>query len=984
MQKILHYIKEKRRQKSYILRLWCMLIITFLIIGMQINMQKDYAIAASGVSIYNYTTKKEYTYTDMQVRVTYNGKKISVDNTPGLLENNIALVSYRDIFAKSEIKADCVYDKTAGTVSISKFGTTIVMNIGSKTSYINGKKVTAPLAPVKIKYVKQNVTKILVPSRFVFENLGYDYTWNKSTCTVAVQGKSEPMLLTYNDGDEFYYKGTQGSVTIDGQIINLGNMPSIITNNTAMLRAKRVFADTKIKADYKYNSNDKSIILFRNGNLLEMKVGSPVAHLNGRAIVLDTAPMLVTNHEVGTTYVMVPGSFTASCLGFDYKWDKNSMTSILTSRNDEVALEETDDINSTPNQPSDTDTSQPNDDTIEQVHDSESEQAQDNESGQAQDNESGQAQDNEPGQAQDNAPELGDSAVKWDRGYVIQQWEGNKETIGLSSGVHDIDNSLGTDRNGSIYSVTRDYNNVKINMERYIIAADNPFTSVTSEYTGRQVRILISNMNTVDNTYYLGATNGGIIDTIRSYNAGNMTSMLEFNVISGDFTYDLSLSPDAKYLYVTIYQNVLEKVVIGSSDVMDYITLTGSKPLNPIINQMPGLITIEIPRTKKMIDNQYINLYATNNMTYASLFDSSESTSIYIGLDNNYDYYIVEEGNNYTIMIPTNEKPFTPIIPNIPDIPGETVRPETPVLPEIPVLPEAPINDASKYELIIPNPSGLSVSRIKHEDQYSKLRFSICIPGDYTTYIAANPIIISSSKISDVSVFLNSNYETEILVTTSVLQGYELFADANYIYVNVGNPRDIYKNIVVLDPGHGGPAPGARYFDTDEKAINFKILYDIGMDFFNTDPSQLKVYYTRESDVDVSLADRAAYAKKVGADLFISLHMNANTKSSIYGTEIYYSNNNNKKNKAGLNSEALAKIFVNNLSFALNTNNRGTRAAKYTVVHKNTVPAVLIELGFMSNKNDFAKISDSNFQYEAAKAIYETIIQVFDLYPTGR
>jgi N-acetylmuramoyl-L-alanine amidase len=72
------------------------------------------------------------------------------------------------------------------------------------------------------------------------------------------------------------------------------------------------------------------------------------------------------------------------------------------------------------------------------------------------------------------------------------------------------------------------------------------------------------------------------------------------------------------------------------------------------------------------------------------------------------------------------------------------------------------------------------------------------------------------------------------------------------------------------------------------------------------------------------------------------------------------------------------------MSGSLKTNNRGTRAAKYTVVHKNTVPAVLVELGFMSNKNDFAKISDPAFQYEAAKEIHKTLLDIFELYPTGR
>ena len=941
--------------KNRSIRLWGMFIITFFIFTMQIFLQSNSVIAASGIRIYNYTTKKEYTYKDLQVKVTYNGKKISVDSTPGLIESNIALVPYKDIFARSAVKADCVYDKAKGTVSISKYGTTIVLKIGSKEAYINGKKTTAPVAPVKIKYVNENVTKILVPSRFVFENLGYEYTWNKSTCTVSVNRKSFPLLLSYDDGEKFYYNGTQGNVTIDGQEVNLGNMPSIITNNTAMLRAKRVFADTKINASYKYNSSDKTITLSRNGNTLKMKVGSPVAHLNGKAVVLDTAPMIVTNHDVGTSYVMVPGSFTASCLGFDYRWDKNSMTSIITSRKDEVITDESTDDYSVPGQDND---SAPG-------------QTQDNAPEQTQDNAPEQTQENAPEQTQDNAPELGDSPVTWDRGTVIQQWDGFSNLLGKSSGVHNIDNGT-SDIYGYIYTVTKDYSDVKINSETYAIVADSPFSTVTSQVNGRQIMLHASNMNIYPNTYYLGNYSGNMIDTICTYNAEDMSCKLEFNVLSEKFTYDLSLSSDKKTLYLTIYFNSLNNVTIGTNDTMDYITLTGSKPLDVVINKMPGVFYMELPNMKKNINDQYISIYNGKVINFVNLYHTTNSTLIYLGLMEDSDYYIVEEGNNYTIMFPKKDEPFSP--PILPE----------PTEPGIPVVPEYPIADISDFELIIPNPASITVNQIKHEDQYRLLRFAIRIPGDYTSYINDNSIIVNSSVIKDVSVFLNSNYETEILVSTSVLQGYEIFADADFIYVNVGNPRDIYKNIVVLDPGHGGPAPGARYFETNEKDINFKILYEICKDFFNSNPSQLKVYYTRESDIDISLADRAAFADMIGADLFVSLHMNANTNASIYGTEIYYSNNNNKKNKAGLNSETLANIFVNSLSGALNTKNRGTRAAKYTVVHNNTVPAILIELGFMSNKNDFAKISDPAFQYEAARVIYETLLQVFELYPTGR
>lgn len=927
-----------------VVKLLGMLMIT-LLVALHVFINENTAYASSGIRIYNYTTKKEYTYTGIQVKVTYNGKKISNDSTPGLIENNIALVPYTDIFERSEIKAECVYDKDKGTVSISKYGNTVTVKIGSTEAYVNGKKTTAPVAPVKIKYIKADVTKVLVSSRFVFENLGYEYVWNKSTSTVSVTRTSFPLLLSYNDGEKFYYTGTQGKVTIDGKSVDLGNMPSIITNNTAMLRAKRVFADTKINASYSYNASDKTITLSRNGRTLIMKIGSPVAYLNGNAIILDTPPMIVTNHDVGSSYVMIPGSVTASSLGFDYRWDKNTMTSIITSRKDDVIVEEPPG-NANP--------------------------VQDSGSGTGSQNNTGSDPGSNP--VQDNDPELGDSPVTWDRGTVLQQWEGYKTLIGESTGVHSIDNG-GAVTFGSIYTVTKDYGNVKINNETYAIYADSPFSRVTTQADGNRLTVKAENMNIFSNIYNLGNSPGSMIDSIRTYADADLTATLEFNILSDKFTYDLSLSPDKTVLYVTIYYNSLNRIVVGTNNEMDYITLTGNSPLDVKINKSPGLIYLELPKTKKSINDQYYTVIDGKTLSFINFYHSVDSTFIYLGLSEDTDYYIVEEGSSYTILLPKKGVTFVPPV---------SKEPQTPQTPQAPVYPDYPLYNASEYEILIPNPMGLTVDQIKHEDQYMIQRFAIRLPGDYRSYLTNGSIYVNSPAITDVSVFLNSNYETEILVSTSAIQGYEIFADAYYIYVNVGNPRDIYKNIVVLDPGHGGTAPGAIYFGTNEKDINFKILYEIGKEFLNSDPSKLKVYYTRQTDVDIPLSERAAFAQKVGADLFVSLHMNANTNSSVYGTEVYYSTSNNKKNKAGLNSETLASIFANNLSSRLKTKNRGTRAAKYTVVHNNTVPAVLIELAFMSNKSDFAKISDPAFQYEAAKAIYETILQVFEKYPTGR
>ena len=68
----------------------------------------------------------------------------------------------------------------------------------------------------------------------------------------------------------------------------------------------------------------------------------------------------------------------------------------------------------------------------------------------------------------------------------------------------------------------------------------------------------------------------------------------------------------------------------------------------------------------------------------------------------------------------------------------------------------------------------------------------------------------------------------------------------------------------------------------------------------------------------------------------------------------------------------------------MGTVSRGVKSANYTVIYRNSVPAILVELGFISNSSDRANLVDASFQKKTAKNIYETTKQVFAQYPTGR
>lgn len=895
---------------------------------------KTQAMASSSMKYYDYASKKDITYTGKQVKINYNGKKISKDENPGIIVNGIALASYKDIFANSSIDASCMYNKEAGTVTISNSDTTMVLTINSKTALVNGKKVNMSVAPIKIKYRSNNVAKILVPSRFVAENLGYKYTWYSGTNTVDIEGSS--LWLSYNGGTKFAYTGATAQTSIDGRVVSLGNMPSIIVDNVTMIRAKRVFADTEIGAKYSYNKNDNTVTLSTNDTTLIMKIGSTTAHINGNPVEMSVAPMVVTNHEVKTNFIMVPGSFTASTLGYDYKWNQADRMSELSSRVQ----------NTLPDNKNEDENSSSNSEHV-----------------------------NEPN-TNDNSektvePELGDNSIVWNKGTILNQWVSNDILIGKSSNIQSI-NGETTDINepGDILRITENSYLQKINAETFQLYASKPYGDISSELKNNTITIEIAGMSSNNQTYYPISLSNSIVKEISSrFNSSTATTIIEVKLRQNDVTYDLSLSPDKMSLYLNVYKNSITAIAIGTNSLGDYITFTSMKAMNPKITEENGFIILDLPYTANGIQDQYAMINRGKYLNQVYIMDLLDKTQVILGLKGEADYYIIENGSTYTLSIQeknSNYQPTTPV--------------EVAPVPEMPVVEW----DNKSIEIIIPKPDGVGIGMISDTDLYLKKQFVITLPGDYISYFMDNPISVNSNIIKTFNISLNKNNQTEICFTTTKIQGYEYIADDNYIYINIDDPKNIYKNIVVLDPGHGGPATGAKYFSAMEKDINFKMLYTLGEKYFNASNSKIKAYYTRITDNDVDLYDRASFAKEVGADLFVSLHMNASTASSAKGTEVYYSTSNNTKNNSGLNSETLASRILNDLVPIIGTSNRGTKKARFVVVHHNTVPAVLIELGFMSNSSDFNKITNQTNQEKVAKQLYESLVNIFDRYPTGR
>ncbi len=291
---------------------------------------------------------------------------------------------------------------------------------------------------------------------------------------------------------------------------------------------------------------------------------------------------------------------------------------------------------------------------------------------------------------------------------------------------------------------------------------------------------------------------------------------------------------------------------------------------------------------------------------------------------------------------------------------------------------------SARYSMKISLPEGVAFSAVKTEDRYDKNEFIFSIPGNHKSYYAKNEnLLLNNNQIRDVDVAY-SGEKTKIVVTTKKIQGFALTEGKGFITVKIANPDKIYKSIVVLDAGHGGKDDGAANRGTKEKALNYKILYTLGKKYFDSKDSEVKVYYTRTEDIFIPLMDRAKFASKVHADLFVSLHMNSCGRSSVNGMEVYYSKENNATAATGLNSRTLAKRMLKKLKNDLNASSRGVKKAGFVVTKYNTVPAILIELGFLSGNSDYSKLTSHTYQDRAARSIYEGISAIFERYSTGR
>ncbi|MBW4545877.1 MAG: N-acetylmuramoyl-L-alanine amidase [Symplocastrum torsivum CPER-KK1] len=173
------------------------------------------------------------------------------------------------------------------------------------------------------------------------------------------------------------------------------------------------------------------------------------------------------------------------------------------------------------------------------------------------------------------------------------------------------------------------------------------------------------------------------------------------------------------------------------------------------------------------------------------------------------------------------------------------------------------------------------------------------------------------------------------------------------------------RMVVMIDPGHGGKDPGTIGIGgVQEKNVILPISQEVAAIL---EQQGVQAVLTRTSDYFVSLEGRVQMADRANANLFVSIHANAISMSrpDVNGLETYYYSS----------GQRLAQTIHNSILQSVDVSDRRVRQARFYVLRKSSMPSVLVEVGFLTGRDDSAKLANPNYRSQVAQAIARGILQ---------
>lgn len=275
----------------------------------------------------------------------------------------------------------------------------------------------------------------------------------------------------------------------------------------------------------------------------------------------------------------------------------------------------------------------------------------------------------------------------------------------------------------------------------------------------------------------------------------------------------------------------------------------------------------------------------------------------------------------------------------------------------------------------------LSNSKLTEGDRNLKLLYSGSYDASGRVYTVTFPsgqanlaegrLDINDAYLQSFEVKNNGNEGTTSLIFRSAAKNSYLVytRESGVTSITAIKPASGDQKVVVIDPGHGGSAPGAVFGKIMEKDLNLDIALRLNV---LLEKKGVNTYLLRNDDSNVDNYERAYIANKLNAALYLSNHINAMGDKGFNGTMTLYCPSSAK----GFTGKNFAAIVQKKLLATLKTVNRDLRSRPDLIVLRETaMPAVIAEIAFLTNSSDRAKLQSESFRQKAAQALCDAVVE---------
>lgn len=444
-------------------------------------------------------------------------------------------------------------------------------------------------------------------------------------------------------------------------------------------------------------------------------------------------------------------------------------------------------------------------------------------------------------------------------------------------------------------------------------------------------------------------TNSNVVKSIRSSEQISGTTPYTRVVLdlTGKKNYKITQSTDKTKIYITFENVIIENIALSKNGSGDRVVVTADTALGATVSTLtnPQRVVIEVQNALSELPN-ILEIGELNTISSATTkTTSSGALQIILELSQFVNVSHEESDGIFTLKLTKST------LQNM-------------------------AYDATKEVLVMGYTNGINENTVIKNDRHTEGYYEITLPGNFENIYGYGTIAVSNGNVKNIKISSTSK-GTTIRFEQNRYNEYIVEVKDNSIEIHVKNPKDVYDRVVLLDAGHGAEHPGAIANGITEKSIVLDIVLKIGKYLEGTN---VKVYYVRDSDTRMENNLRAQTANQI-SDLMVSIHMNSVANiTSANGTETLYQVHSND-NQSKLTSLKAAELIQSAVVSALNTTNRGVKQrTDLMILNGTTVPAVLLEVCFISNPGDALKISQTANQDAVAKAVANSIVAALNNY----